>query len=152
MFGLSLSRYCKGWTQSGRDQECILAVQDLVDCIIWYDTLVFVGLVYSVLLYICIYVSGYVIIVADVQVYEILDNAVDEAQAGFADKIEVILLADGSVSVTDNGRGVVTLDSVLFFFQFQLLMLVFSHQLLIFNCRFLLTFILSQRNLPWRLS
>uniref|UniRef100_A0A7N0T9F4 DNA topoisomerase 2 n=1 Tax=Kalanchoe fedtschenkoi TaxID=63787 RepID=A0A7N0T9F4_KALFE len=39
-------------------------------------------------------------------VYEILDNAVDEAQAGFANKIEVVLLADGSVCVTDNGRGV----------------------------------------------
>uniref|UniRef100_A0A7N0ZT36 DNA topoisomerase 2 n=1 Tax=Kalanchoe fedtschenkoi TaxID=63787 RepID=A0A7N0ZT36_KALFE len=41
-----------------------------------------------------------------IQVYEILDNAVDEAQAGFANKIEVVLLADGSVCVTDNGRGV----------------------------------------------
>ncbi|CAM8891725.1 unnamed protein product [Rhodiola kirilowii] len=39
-------------------------------------------------------------------VYEILDNAVDEAQAGFADKITVVLLADGSVCVTDNGRGI----------------------------------------------
>ncbi|KAM1185205.1 hypothetical protein ACFX2G_014834 [Malus domestica] len=41
-------------------------------------------------------------------VYEILDNAVDEAQARFASKIEVILLADGSVSITDNGRGIPT--------------------------------------------
>ncbi|PQM33765.1 hypothetical protein Pyn_11756 [Prunus yedoensis var. nudiflora] len=39
-------------------------------------------------------------------VYEISDNAVDEAQAGFASKIEVVLLADGSVSIADNGRGV----------------------------------------------
>ncbi|XP_060668647.1 DNA gyrase subunit B, chloroplastic/mitochondrial isoform X2 [Ziziphus jujuba] len=39
-------------------------------------------------------------------VYEILDNAVDEAQAGFASKIEVVLLADDSVSITDNGRGI----------------------------------------------
>ncbi|TKY62705.1 DNA gyrase subunit B [Spatholobus suberectus] len=33
-------------------------------------------------------------------VYEILDNAVDEAQAGFASKIDVVLLADDSVSIT----------------------------------------------------
>lgn len=38
--------------------------------------------------------------------YEILDNAVDEAQAGFASRIDVVLLADDSVSITDNGRGV----------------------------------------------
>ncbi|KAL8215390.1 hypothetical protein R6Q57_004839 [Mikania cordata] len=39
-------------------------------------------------------------------VYEILDNAVDEAQAGFASKVDIILLADGSVCITDNGRGI----------------------------------------------
>ncbi|XP_044478362.1 DNA gyrase subunit B, chloroplastic/mitochondrial-like [Mangifera indica] len=39
-------------------------------------------------------------------VYEILDNAVDEAQAGYASKIEVALLPDNSVSITDNGRGI----------------------------------------------
>ncbi|KAH0994435.1 hypothetical protein GBA52_018299 [Prunus armeniaca] len=39
-------------------------------------------------------------------VYEKLDNAVDEAQAGFASKMEAVLLADGSVSIADNGRGV----------------------------------------------
>ncbi|RVW92247.1 DNA gyrase subunit B, chloroplastic/mitochondrial [Vitis vinifera] len=39
-------------------------------------------------------------------VYEILDNAIDEAQAGFASKVDVVLLADDSVSITDNGRGV----------------------------------------------
>ncbi|QHO05853.1 DNA gyrase subunit B/mitochondrial [Arachis hypogaea] len=38
-------------------------------------------------------------------VYEILDNAVDEAQAEFASKIDVVLQSDGSVSITDNGRG-----------------------------------------------
>ncbi|KAM5578082.1 DNA gyrase subunit B, chloroplastic/mitochondrial [Rosa sericea] len=41
-------------------------------------------------------------------VYEILDNAVDEAQGGYASKVEVILLADNSVSITDNGRGIPT--------------------------------------------
>jgi DNA gyrase subunit B len=38
-------------------------------------------------------------------VQEIVDNAVDEAMAGFADTIEVTLMADGGVRVSDNGRG-----------------------------------------------
>ncbi|REE97282.1 DNA topoisomerase (ATP-hydrolyzing) subunit B [Thermomonospora umbrina] len=39
-------------------------------------------------------------------VYEIVDNSVDEALAGYADAIEVTLLADGGVRVRDNGRGI----------------------------------------------
>ena len=40
--------------------------------------------------------------------WEIVDNAIDEAANGFADRIEVILYKDGSASVEDNGRGIPT--------------------------------------------
>ncbi|MCR5319709.1 MAG: DNA gyrase subunit B [Lachnospiraceae bacterium] len=39
-------------------------------------------------------------------IYELLDNSVDEHLAGYCDKIDVILEADGSATVSDNGRGI----------------------------------------------
>ncbi len=38
-------------------------------------------------------------------VWEVVDNSVDEALAGHADRVDVVLLADGGVRVSDNGRG-----------------------------------------------
>ncbi len=39
-------------------------------------------------------------------VWEVVDNAVDEAMAGYADTVDVKILENGGVEVTDNGRGI----------------------------------------------
>ena len=41
-------------------------------------------------------------------IWEIVDNGIDEALAGYATEVDVKLLADGGVTITDNGRGIPT--------------------------------------------
>ncbi|HDI79312.1 MAG TPA: DNA topoisomerase (ATP-hydrolyzing) subunit B, partial [Desulfobacteraceae bacterium] len=39
-------------------------------------------------------------------VYEVVDNSIDEALAGFCDRVEIEIYQDGSIRITDNGRGI----------------------------------------------
>ena len=74
----------KGWRRSGSALECILAAQTNEGCTTWTKA----------------------VRLRPGMIYEIVDNSVDEAMAGYCSKVEITINSDGSVVISDNGRGI----------------------------------------------